>query len=70
MSASTIANSAGLFDVFTALHYVFLVSQAGVEKLKIKGRGQVIFNPLIPRLPVVAAVKVCIKQAPMCHLLC
>ena len=32
--------------------------QAGIEKLKIKGRVQVIFNPLIQRLPVIAAIKV------------
>ena len=34
--------------------------QAGIEKLKIKGRAQVTFNPLIQRLPVIAAVKVCL----------
>ena len=34
------------------------VLQAGIEKLKIKGRAQVTFNPLIQHLPVIAAVKV------------
>jgi hypothetical protein len=35
-----------------------MLLQAGIEKLKIKGRVQVIFNPLIQRLPVIAAIKV------------
>jgi len=35
-----------------------MLMQAGIEKLKIKGRVQVIFNPLIQRLPVIAAIKV------------
>lgn len=37
--------------------------QAGIEKLKIKGRVQVIFNPLIQRLPVIAAIKVNLVNA-------
>ena len=35
-----------------------MLLQAGIEKLKIKGRVQVMFNPLIQRLPVIAAIKV------------
>lgn len=38
-------------------------TQAGIEKLKIKGRVQVIFNPLIQRLPVIAAIKVKLVNA-------
>ena len=32
--------------------------QAGIEELKIQGRIRVACNPLIPRLPVIAAFKV------------
>ena len=35
-----------------------LFAQAGIEELKIKGRIRVACNPLIPRLPVIAAFKV------------
>ena len=33
--------------------------QAGIEKLHIEGRIRITFDPLVDRLPVIGAIKVC-----------
>lgn len=38
----------------------FVVLQAGIEKLHIKGRIRITFDPLVPKLPVIGAIKVLI----------
>lgn len=44
-------------DLVTKVVSNAVMFTAGIEKLKIKGRVQVMFNPLIQRLPVIAAIK-------------
>ena len=39
-----------------------MFAQAGIEELKIQGRIRVACNPLIPRLPVIAAFKVSLSM--------
>ncbi|KAA6428994.1 MAG: plant synaptotagmin, partial [Trebouxia sp. A1-2] len=44
-------------DLVTKVVSNAVMFTAGIEKLKIKGRVQVMFNPLIQQLPVIAAIK-------------